>query len=124
MRPNAETVCPICHSTIYVSYVLLGAISSCPFCDERIVPRVPIGTGYPKTGFQITFRDFQLLVSSGDVADLLLEWYGYTAIDNGYAWFVKSPKGNKIDLVELHLRIQKDPVKQKSLYRAAMAVWR
>ncbi len=109
-------------------YILLGAATSCPSCGKRVVPQVPVGTSYPKTDYQITFADFQQLVTTeayrSSVGGLLLEWYGYRIVGAGDSSAVLSREGENVDLVELHQQIQGDSVKQRALYGAAMALWR
>lgn len=128
MKPTVEAVCPLCGARINVPYVLLGAVTACPSCGETAVPHVAVGTSYPRTDYQITFSDFQQLVTTkayrSSVGELFLEWYGYRIVGDGDSTAVLSRVGENVDLLELHQQIQGDSLKQRALYQVAMALWR
>ena len=128
MKPEVEVLCPACGTRIDVPYILLGTVTSCPSCGKRVVARVSTGTTYPSTGYQITFADFQQLVTNkaykASAGDLLFEWYGYRIVGSGDSSSVLSREGENVDLIKLHRQIQGDSVKQSVLYRVAMALWR
>lgn len=109
-------------------YVLLGAPAECPSCGARATPRVPAGTNFPLTGYELTFADFQRLISdpycTPSVAPLLRRWFGYELESSGDAVRVLSTRGEEVDPLSLHLSIQADAQMQSALYRTAMTLWR
>jgi hypothetical protein len=118
----------MCHSGFDILFIQLGAPIPCTFCGQKIVPKMVAGTAYPNTGYQITFADFEQLLTDHryrpSVAELLSQWYGYEVAPDGESISVRSKEGAPIDLVWLHRRIQRDSAKQHTLYKAAMALWR
>lgn len=128
MSPTVHARCPACGEMLEVPYILLGAAMVCTSCGRTVVPEVPVGTVYPRTEYAITFRDFQQLVGGSDygpaIGELLALWFGYEIGGEGEASVVRSRRGEPVDLVELHRRIQADSAKQQEIYRAAMALWR
>lgn len=128
MSRYVKAVCPICRTDLKVPFVLLGAPMSCASCGKSIVPAVPVGTIYPRTGYEITFGDFQLLVTTrayrSAVAKLLARWFDCEIMGDGDATIVRSHQGESLNLVSLHRKIQEDATKQRELYGTAMALWR
>jgi hypothetical protein len=122
------TVCQNCGAGLDTPYVLLGAAIECLSCNEHTIPRVPTGALYPDTGYEITFADFQRLVSDPadrlSVIPLLRQWYGYELEESGDTVYICSPDGKEVNSLSLHLRIQEDSPKQQALYRTAMTLWR
>lgn len=123
-----DTVCGHCGAGLDTPYVLLGAAAECPSCGARAIPRVPDGTRYPPTGYEITFADFQRLISdpycTPSVAPLLRSWFGYELAPSGEVARVLSTSGEEVDPLSLHLSIQADGPRQSALYRTAMTLWR
>jgi hypothetical protein len=123
-----HTVCQHCEAGIDTPFVLLGVANECLSCGERTIPRVPVGTFYPDTGYEMTFADFRLLLSDPDdrlsVLPLIRQWYGYELEEPGGTICIRSRDGEEVDLLSLHLRIQGDSPRQQSLYRTAMTLWR
>jgi hypothetical protein len=126
--PSIQIPCPGCGAMIEVPYVLLGAPRTCASCGQRATPKLPTGAVYPSTGFAITFLDFDQLVRATDrkhaVGRLLERWFGHQIQGVGDSVVVRSRRGESVDLVNLHLEIQKDSEKQRQLYGIAMALWR
>lgn len=125
---TVHTVCQNCGARLDTPYVLLGADAECPSCGDRTIPRVPPGATRPQTRYEITFADFQRLLSDADyrpsVAPLLLQWFGCEVKAVGDAIRVRWHDGREVDPLSLHLCIQGDDEKQSALYRAAMTLWR
>jgi hypothetical protein len=123
-----HTVCQNCAASLDTPYVLLGAATVCPSCGERTIPQVPVGTYYPSTGYEITFADFQRLLSDSDyrlsVAPLLRQWFGYELEVSGDGVRIRSRDGQEIDPLSLHQSIQEDSSQQYTLYQTAMSLWR
>ena len=109
-------------------YVLLGADAECASCGARTVARVRAGDPYPQTGYEITFADFQRLLSDPycqpSVAPLLRQWFGYELEASGEDYRVRSREGGEVDPLSLHMSIQGDDDRQSALYRTAMTLWR
>lgn len=128
MRPSIKARCPVCGGAFEVPYILLGAPTVCPFCGETVVPEIPVGTVYPRTEYELPFRDFQQLLSEraykSAIGELLARWFDYAIGGEGEATVVCSRAGEAVDLVELHRQIQEDSAKQHEVYKAAMALWR
>jgi hypothetical protein len=93
-----------------------------------MIPRVPVGAAYPYTGYEITFADFQRLLTDPDyrpsVAPLLRQWFGYELEASGDVVHVRSLDGREVDPLSLHRSIQEDDSRQATLYRTAMTLWR
>jgi len=111
-----------------VPYILIGAARECPQCGKRTIPRIPDGTTFPYTGYEIKFADFQQLLSDDayrpSIAPLLHQWFGYDVERSGDTVRIRSRDGEEVDALSLHQRIQSDDSKQYSLYQAAMSLWR
>ncbi len=118
----------MCEHRFEIPYILLGAPISCPSCGKEVVPKMSTGTTYPDTAYQVTFADFELLLTNHryrpSISRLLSRWFGYEIVANGESVSVRSEQGDEINLLWLHRRIQGDTVKQHELYQAAMALWR
>jgi hypothetical protein len=124
---TVQTVCDKCGAALDTPYVLLGATTECQSCGEITLPRVQVGTLYPVTGYEITFADFQQLLSYSayrpSVTPLLQQWFGYELEEAGSVVRIRTSDGGEIDPLSLHLRIQEDSGKQHTLYRTAMTLW-
>jgi hypothetical protein len=109
-------------------YILLGVDVECSACGKRTIPRVPVGTYYPITGYEITYANFQQLLSDTayrpSIAPLLRQWFGYEIDAAGESIRIRSGSGAEIDMLSLHRRIQADSSRQYALYQAAMTLWR
>ncbi len=118
----------MCHGGFDIPFIQLGAPIYCTSCGQKIVPKMTAGATYSNTGYQITFADFQQLLTNHryrpSVAELLSQWYGYEVAPDEESFSVRSKEGAPIDLEWLHRRIQVDSAKQHTLYQAAMALWR
>jgi hypothetical protein len=79
------------------------------------------------TGYNVTFPDFQRLISHPDyrppVAELLRAWFDYAIEGNGLRTRVLSADGAVV-VDTLHRAIQADPQKQYELYQTATTLWR
>jgi ribosomal protein S27E len=127
VRPVADVQCPNCRHASGVEYRLLGSTVLCPGCGECSIPAVPVGGVYPVTAWELTFADFQQLLSPasrGQIAPLLRSWFGYTLAEAGSALMITGPAGDTVDALTVHLRIQDDVGKQLALYQLAMSLWR
>lgn len=88
------------------------------------------------TGYEVTFRDFQRLVSDPyclpEVAPLLKKWFGYEIVQIAPPprpgadpeTVIRDGLGNGVSKARLHLAIQEDPEMQGSLYRTSQTLWR
>ncbi len=123
-----QTVCQNCGASLDTPYVLLGAATECPSCGESTIPQVPVGTRYPYTGYELTYANFQRLLSDSDylpsLAPLLRQWFGCCLESSGDVTRIRSPSGAEVDPLSLHLSIQEDSSKQYALYQMAMSFWR
>jgi len=81
-----------------------------------------------KTGYELSFADFQRLLSDVDyspsIAPLLRQWFGYELDAAGKSIRILSPNELEIDMLLLHQQIQADSSKQYDLYQTAMSLWR
>lgn len=89
-----------------------------------------------KTGYEVTFRDFQQLVSDAYclpmVAPLLKKWFNYDIVVTGPAGkpgyaqetTIRDADGKEVGKARLHLIIQDDPEMQGTLYRTSQTLWR
>lgn len=123
-----DTICQTCGSRIDIPYIMLGAAVTCLECGARTVPRAAPGSRPANTGYEITFADFNQLLSypgyRSSIAPLLREWFGYELETRGDSVSVRTRDGEDVDELTLHRRIQGDESKQGALYRAAMTLWR
>jgi hypothetical protein len=107
---------------------MLGAAAECHSCGARTIPKVPTGTSFPLTGYEITFAAFQQLLFDPayrpSVAPLLRRWFGYELEVSGDAVLIRSRDGDEVAPLSLHQNIQEDSSKQYTLYQAAMNLWR
>jgi hypothetical protein len=101
---------------------------TCQECGERTTPQAVAGARPADTRYEITFSDFQQLLSytgyRTSIAPLLREWFGYELEPHGDSVRVRGREGDEVDALTLHQRIQGDKSKQSALYRAAMTLWR
>ncbi|MEP7380602.1 MAG: hypothetical protein ABI910_02895 [Gemmatimonadota bacterium] len=127
IRPM-KTACPRCHATLETSFIMLGAQVECPACRVTAVPDVLTGTQYPRTGYEMTFRDFCHLFTDPSnrphVRPFLQEWYGYDArlVPGGFSFVGKDSV--EVPPLAVHQIIQSDAPRQYALYQAAMNLWR
>jgi hypothetical protein len=88
----------------------------------------PVATVNVKTGYEMTFDDFRMLVSEpasqANVAPLFKEWFGYDVRGSGNETVIYSSTGATVPLSELHGFIQGDQVMQYTVYQRAMDIWR
>ncbi|MDQ1523875.1 MAG: hypothetical protein QOE47_1799 [Pyrinomonadaceae bacterium] len=123
-----HTVCQNCGASLDTPYIMLGAAAECHSCGARTIPKVPTGTSFPLTGYEITFAAFQQLLFDPayrpSVAPLLRRWFGYELEVSGDAVLIRSRDGDEVAPLSLHQNIQEDSSKQYTLYQAAMNLWR
>jgi len=128
VKPSIQARCPECGGLVEVPYILLGAPTACSSCDKTVVAEVPVGTVYPRTEHEITFRDFQQLLSGSAyrsaIGELLARWFDYEIRGIGETAVVRSRGGVAVDPVKLHRQIQEDSAKQREIYKTAIALWR
>jgi len=128
MSVYIEVFCPKCKTKFDIDYILLKAPSTCPSCKKTIIPEVIKGAEYPNTEYEIAFGDFHQLLSYKGyrrvISKLFKQWFDYKIIGVGELMVVQSHNGDEVNLLDLHLRIQKDSTKQLKLYRTAMGLWR
>jgi hypothetical protein len=100
----------------------------CPSCGASTIPRVEVGTLYPYRGYEMSFADFQRLLSDSTdrqaVAPLLREWFGYELEEAGGEVSIRAQGGEEIEPIALHLSIQEDGPRQLALYQTAMTLWK
>ena len=89
-----------------------------------------------KNGYEVTFRDFQRLVSDPYcrpmVAPMLKEWFNYDIVELGPptekfgdpVTEIRDASAQVVDKLQLHLTIQADAEKQWSLYSTSQTLWR
>ncbi len=125
MTPLIEVTCPSCATGYQLPYNALGREMNCPQCGVSTIPQVKADTVIPDTGYALRFSDFLELVRVGDreVAGMLQAWFGVRSAGEEEGT-VMTEDGRLLDLFDLHLEIQDDPARQKSLYQAAMSRWR
>ena len=89
---------------------------------------VPVGSVYPNTQWELTFRDFVRLVrdrnSRARVEPLVDAWFGYRIYESDKGVQIVDAGNQPLDLLAVHLAIQDDSPKQRSLYQTAMSQWR
>jgi len=125
---NIQVQCQNCGKNFDLSYLLLGASVQCEKCKEYTVAKVPVGTHYPDTGFAISFRDFRQLLEYPDhrphIEPLIKDWFNYSLESDEFRVKIINAKGECMDPLWLHLRIQDSTERQEILYRIAMSLWR
>lgn len=81
-----------------------------------------------RTGYEVTFHDFQRLVSDPYclplVTPLIRQWFSCEIVPDGGVTIIRDAMGATVDKEELHRRIQADPEMQGSLYRTSQTLWR
>ena len=125
---EVATVCPGCGTTMRTEYRRLGAACRCPACARDVVPRVPTGTRLPVHASELTYHDFRQLIENPayrrEIAALLARWFACTLRGEHRETLVVDGRGEALDPLELHLRIQDTPAQQAALYQQAMSLWR
>jgi len=128
MASDIKVMCTDCNGSFKMPYILLGTTVECPSCGKRSLPNVVPGILFPNTGYQLTFKDFRQLLTKPEckarMGSYLEDWYGYEIMLDSEPSCVVDERRKQVDLLELHLSIQKNPVKQQMVYRVAMALWR
>ncbi|MEP6763792.1 MAG: hypothetical protein ABJB66_05735 [Gemmatimonadaceae bacterium] len=81
-----------------------------------------------KTGYEVTFKDFQMLFSyvpnQVEIAPMFRDWFNYEVRIFAKELILVDESGAHIDLAQVHDVIQSDPERQGRLYRVAMTIWR
>ena len=125
---EVQVVCQKCGSLISIPYLRLGSTVQCGNCLEDTKPVIPNGTQLPDTGYAISYSDFRKLLEyapfRSEVEPLIEQWLGYSLVTDGEYIRPLNDKGEEIDTLSLHLRIQASSDMQRKLYQTAMAVWR
>jgi hypothetical protein len=89
---------------------------------------VPVGGFYPVTQWELRFSEFRQLIESagsrGQVSELLRSWFRYSLVSCDSGSEIVDPRGDRVDSLTVHLKIQEDPGKQFALYQFAMSIWR
>jgi hypothetical protein len=128
MSAIVRVECTECGYVSRIEYRRLGCVMSCSRCHRESRPNVPEGSVFPDTGWELTFDDFIQLIqgdsSRATIGPLLKQWFGYRVAGKGKASRVVDAKRALIDLLSLHLQIQRDKPRQRDLYQAAMSLWR
>ena len=123
-----KLVCPECGDKVETSYVLLGAQTNCPRCQKAVRLIEYAGMVYPDTGYEISYSSFEQLLKVPNyrarLSDFLAQYLNLNVQEQYGVVAIRSEKGERIDLLALHLKIQGDPALQLSLYRLSMALWR
>jgi hypothetical protein len=122
------TCCCHCEHTIRTEYVRIGTTVVCPNCLILTLPQVPEGGRIVRGGgYQVSYENFRRLIDYPPyrevVAPLLMDWFGYSIVEEGPDVWVKNIAGVSIDPLWLHLLIQGDPKQQDQLYNTAMSLW-
>jgi len=125
---EVATVCPGCGAAMHTEYRRLGAVCRCPACARDVVPQVPNGTRLPVHASELTYHDFRQLIEHPayrrEVGALLARWFAYTLRGENRETLVVNSRGEAVDPLWLHLRIQDTPAQQAALYQQAMSLWR
>ena len=116
---------------VSVSFAVTRLVQG-PFRGRRtpmiVYAGYPVATANVKTGYEMTFDDFRMLVSEPasqpNVAPLFKQWFGYDVCGLGGQTVIYSPSGATVPLSEFHGRIQGDQVMQYTFYQRAMDIWR
>jgi hypothetical protein len=99
----------------------------CEQCFASMVPYVPTGGTYPSSGYKTSFRDFKDLLTDNqpqnEIRAALREWFGYEVSDEGEDLLVLNERGEAIDLLWLHLRLQSEPERQYRVYGERWKAW-
>ena len=128
MQPFVEVQCPECRHGSRIEFRRLGSEMVCPGCRTMTVPDVPVGGSYPVTQWDLKFRDFVMLVRGGSyrehIEPLLSSWFGYRVTGIGENSQIVDSMNRPVDMLTVHLEIQDDSDRQRSLYQTAMSLWR
>ena len=96
--------------------------------DQKILKDTKGMSEPKKTGYELSFADFQRLLSDTDyspsIVPLLRRWFGYEIDAEGKSIRILSANEVEIDMFSLYQQIQADSSKQYDLYQAAMTLWR
>jgi hypothetical protein len=81
---------------------------------------------FMKTGYEISFKDFNALCTDhrNDVAPLLRDWFGYEVVTTSKDFLLLDLQGVDVNPQIVHETIQADPERQGRIYRLAMTLWR
>ena len=120
MSEIANSICPSCNQALKVEYILLGAPAWCNGCLSWNVPKIPPGGFYPVSGCHLSFDNFLQLQRELPAQALLRKWFGYEVEGQ----LIRNDRGEAIDPVWLHCRIQEDEEMRGVLYNTAMDLWR
>jgi hypothetical protein len=123
-----KTVCPSCSAETLTEYRLLGVPIICPGCSRDIIPQIPNGGSTPAHEWELTFHDFKQLIEDpvyrSEIAPLISEWFGYELAGANSDTLILNRRGEAINALWLHLRIQSAEAQQFALYQKAMSLWR
>jgi DNA-directed RNA polymerase subunit RPC12/RpoP len=128
MTAIVPAICLNCAKELRIPYTLIGAPVACPSCGKTVIPKVPLGTIYPDTGYETSFKDFISFLRGAayrkEAKRFFDQWFGFRIRGDGDATNVGPRDGEGIDLLTLHQMIQDDPAKQLDFYRTLQASWR
>jgi hypothetical protein len=123
-----EVRCTTCGAAMDVPYYRIGLSITCSKCGEVTVPRIPLGTTYPNTGYQITYSDFIQLLTypayRAGIVPLIEEWFDCQVLESDDDPLLRTRAGQALPCAEVHEQIQTDPQKQFTLYQRAMSLWK
>ena len=100
----------------------------CKKCFADMVPIIPGGGSYPLGGYSMSYRNFKkLLVDTSqynEVKQSLKDWFGFEVSFDGEDLLVFNDRGEAIDLLWLHLKVQADEEKKRRAYNFLHTAWR
>jgi hypothetical protein len=106
----------------------LGVPTLCSGCSRDIVPQIPTGGSVPAHAWDLTFHDFKQLIEypayRSRIGPLISGWFGYQLTGENGDTLILNSRGEAINAVWLHLKIQGAQAQQFALYQTAMSLWR
>lgn len=118
---TVNTECQHCAWQSVTEYRLVGSIGRCGRCLRKTILSIASGSDLPDTGYELTYRDFLLLVQHDSAERLLERWMMH--VEQPTAGFGEDDSAGDT-LLLLHLAVQSDAKKQYELYQLAMSLWR
>ena len=128
MTAKINTKCPSCNKDILTEYNRVGMQINCPHCLRNTVPQIPNGTVMPVTGSEIKYSNFRQLIFEKSYRVTINHFFnsnfGYTIKFREHDTLILNNKGEAIDPMWLHLKIQESSDLRNQLYQLAMSLWR
>ena len=128
MTAIVQVECPECGHRSPIEYRRVGYPTVCEGCNKEVTLRMADVGEIPNTGRELTFSDFIRLLQAESsrriIAPLLKEWFEYRVVGKGNGPRVIDTAKIPVDMLKLHIGIQEDERMQRSLYQAAMSLWR